>query len=379
MSVALHSRVRFPAILPVILCSILADARTAVAQFPTRAFPAVPAATTHRHNFPLRQIVRYVPDPAGHQSAGYWIASSLCCPQSVRTVNGCLPQIFEAQPGSKTFPSSMLRLKSTLAPGDPVCIVVHGSYMVPADFVTENPAVNRWLNSAVPGRPLHVIFYRWPSESGFMIVPQINVAVLGLRAEFNGYYLARLIAAIPAENPVCLVGHSHGARATVSALHLLGGGRVQGLALSPQFAAPRRLRAVLLAAAVDHHWLNGGQRFGRALHVVERLVNVVNRDDILLQIYPMKEAFGVPALGQTGLLPGDRRMLGTLSNKAREIDVTPLVGAAHMMPNYFRRPEIANVIAPHVFFDDTIKRLQYVQHRRRRPVRRSPQRLRTTR
>lgn len=378
MSVVLRNRVRLLAFLSVAVCSMAADTRSAPAQsVPTRTLPAAPILTPRRGYNPRPQMVRYIPVESD-EPAGYWIVSSRRCPQSARTVNGCRTDIFEVRPAGQTFLSTRQRMINSLAPGEPVCIVVHGSFMTTAEFVAENPAVKRWLASAAAGRPLHLIFYRWPSEGGLIILPQVTLAVLGLQAEFNGYYLARLIADIPAENPVCLVGHSHGARTAVSALHLLGGGQVQGLILPPRFAVPRRMRAILLAAAFDHDWLNPGQRFGRALYPAEHLVNVVNRDDILLRFYPLKELFGVPALGQVGLLPGDRHMLGMLSTKAQEIDVTPLVGAAHMMPNYFNRPEIAGVIAPHIFFDDNLQPLQNVQYRPRGPVHRGPQPVRAT-
>jgi hypothetical protein len=93
-------------------------------------------------------------------------------------------------------------------------------------------------------------------------------------------------------------------------MHLLGGGRVEGRTLcrKPKYHG-HRLRAVLAAAAVDHHWLNPGKRYDRALCPLEALVNLRNRLDPALWIYPLRRPFGHLALSHSGFLLLRRKLL----------------------------------------------------------------------
>ena len=121
---------------------------------------------------------------------------------------------------------------ASLTPGVPVCIVVHGSFTNWKSLCDDCVPVLRWIRSGAPQRPLHVLFYTWPSEGGITYEPHIDVGILGARASFNGVYLAELVARIPPGHPVCLVGHSHGARLVAAALHVLGGGEVDNVRLT---------------------------------------------------------------------------------------------------------------------------------------------------
>ena len=86
----------------------------------------------------------------------------------------------------------------------------------------------------------------------------------------------------PPASRVCLLGQSYGGRVVPSALHLLGGGALNSQDHDPPVRLPGyrpdlHLRAVIIAGASDHDWLDPGQRLDRALHGCEAFLNLYNR------------------------------------------------------------------------------------------------------
>ena len=76
-----------------------------------------------------------------------------------------------------------------------------------------------------------------------------------------------------------------------AALHVLGGGEVDNVRLTWPAPPDLRVRGVLLAGALDHHWLDPGQRFGMALCRTECLLVLRNDHDIVLTFYPLRKPF----------------------------------------------------------------------------------------
>ena len=131
------------------------------------------------------------------------------------------------------------------------------------------------------------------------------------------------------------------------------------------------IRAVLAAAAIDHHWLNPGERYGLALCRTECLLNLRSRRDPALALYPLRKPFGHRSLGRLGFKASDRHRLGGLSARAAELDVTRCIGSDHKWPHYYRRPELADAIVPYVYFADAVQ-VQNVSSVEPRAMRRLP-------
>ncbi|HET6328147.1 MAG TPA: hypothetical protein VFG04_25915, partial [Planctomycetaceae bacterium] len=255
----------------------------------------------------------------------YWIASSWRCRQTAPHGCACGDLDFYHVGGGGSQLLNRESFAASLTPGVPVCIVVHGSFTNWKGLCDDCAPVLRWIRSGAPGRPLHVLFYTWPSQGGITYEPHIDVGILGCRASFNGVYLAELVARIPPGHPVCLIGHSHGARLVASALHVLGGGEVDNVRLNWPAPPDLRVRGVLVAGALDHHWLDPGQRFDMALCRTESLLVLRNDHDIVLTFYPLRRPFSKRALGERGLSGRDVRRLGAMSSKVCVLDVTRLV------------------------------------------------------
>lgn len=254
-------------------------------------------------------------------------------------------------------PSSEEEMVASLIPGIPVCIVVHGSFVPPDEVPQDSRNTVEWLRTAAPHLPVQLLFVTWSSEGIFTLdpavattsaVPGLDVAILGRRAEMNGVRLARLVRMLPQESPVCLIGHSHGARMVSSALNLLGGGHLDGHRI-PAGPLPR-VRAILVAAAIDHDWIVPGQRYERALCATESLLSLRSEEDWALWFYPLRRPFSRQSLGRVGFSRDDLRRMGTLAHKVSEVDVTPIVGIGHIWPRFYERPVIAQTLVPWVYF-----------------------------
>ncbi len=122
--------------------------------------------------------------------------------------------------------------------------------------------------------------------------------------------------------------------------------------MPPGCAVSRHLRAVLLAAAIDHDWLNPGQRYGQALLAPEKVLLMRNARDATLGIYPLRKGLGERALGRCGLGPDDRFALGPLGPKVVEMDVAQFADWHHGFAHYHEQPALAAAMLPYVYFHD---------------------------
>ena len=348
--------------LALVVLFLLATVSTPVAVGQDRGlrFPAPEASA------PPFSSANQAADPADHGLGNvdhepHWIVSIRHCRSNCRRCVQCCELDFfldNCESGIQRIRQS--EFVSSLRPGVPVCIVVHGSYVTGDTVREDSNNTFQWLRQAGTQWPLHIVFFTWASEGPFTIdstnaltspLPGVDIAILGKRAELNGFRLAKLMHQIPSENPVCLIGHSHGARMVTSTLHLLAGGSVNDYALRPGFPV-HRIRTVLAAAAIDHDWLSPDERYGAALNATESLVSLKSRHDWALWFYPVRKPFSPKSLGRGGFTQRDWRDLGPHVPRVAEMDVTNLVGIGHIWPHYYDRPAIAQAIAPYVYFTD---------------------------
>lgn len=285
---------------------------------------------------------------------GYWMVSTNGLPQSFdgETLRFC-PRVTRVPRGCRPRTASFPELCRSLIPGVPVCIYVHGSFVGPREVQSQSRQTNHWLRSASRGEPMQMINFAWPSSRPILIPTiKLDVNLLGRRAARNGWYLAELICCIPSDCPVCLIGHSHGSRVVASALHLIGGGAVQGVTHRRARATGRLIRTVFAASAIRHDWLNPDERYGRALCAASCVLNLRNTHDHALMLYPLRHPFSGHSLGTTGFTRRDRKSLRGWSPKVQDHDVTQLIGFGHMWPRYVQQQRLAWLIRNFVYFPD---------------------------
>lgn len=286
------------------------------------------------------------------QQPHYWRVGTRHCGQTfAEGICDCKLSVSACGPDGRWRPSTEGEMMAAVQQGGPICLMAHGSLVDESGSRLDSTGTYRWLRSAAPNMPLHVIFFDWPSQRCIGPHAAVQFLKLGRQAARNGFVMAKLVQRLPADSPVCLMGHSHGARLVCAATHLMGGGEVQGRSLA-QPDRHHRLRLVLAAAAIDHHWLNPGERYCRTVTRAESIVSIENAKDFALLLYPLQRPFGAAALGQKGLWKSDERALGHNRRKIYHLDVTSLIGKGHVWPFYYTKGQIARSIAPSVFFPD---------------------------
>lgn len=287
------------------------------------------------------------------QAPHYWIVSSRCDVQHRRHLHlddGNL-DVYQRTPDGQLSQTHLANWQAQLVPGIPVVVCIHGSFVRWEDECIESHATYQWLRNSCPQLPLQVVFFTWPSEGMVTGLLPMDIAIRGKQAEFNGFHVARMMNCIPANSPVAFIGHSLGCRVILSTLHLAGGGDVQGM-VYPGALTPHRYRAVFAAAAVDHNWMNPGQRYECALPRTECIALLRNQKDLALAFYPLHRPFAGRALSRSGLTRRDTRKLGVQSQKIVTLDVTMIEGHNHLWPGYFCSPSIGAAIAPYVYYPD---------------------------
>ncbi|MFM7161056.1 MAG: alpha/beta hydrolase, partial [Planctomycetaceae bacterium] len=283
------------------------------------------------------------PDPG-------WIISS----REVRGTperNDCTAQFeyFRRSPQGPV-PVSREQFLATVRPDRTVCFMIHGSYNAWSDVVKESDSNVAFLREAAGGQDVQVVCFTWPSNGYVPMLLPVELRLLGRKAAVHGGYLAQLISRLGRQQPVTVVGHSHGARCAVAALHALGGGTLDDNSrLARGTGSPESLRCVLLAAAVDHDWLNPGKRYDRALYPVESMLVVHNARDGWLGVYPLHAPLkGQQALGRSGITRQDRQQLNGLANKIDLFDAGPITGRSHDLATFNSSPDLARVLGPYV-------------------------------
>jgi hypothetical protein len=284
----------------------------------------------------------------------YWIVSSRGCDPSKLPADALRCLSFHHKVGDRVLvrePGNAFM--SAIRPDRPICFVVHGSYNRWSDVVAESQKIHRWLKNAAPESPLQVVIFSWPADGNMPYLLPVDITILGNRGAAHSVFLAKLITQLPSEQLVSIVGHSHGARVTLAALHLLGGGRLEdGVVLPKGSPHPSHLRTVLIAAAVDHNWMNPGQRYDRSLYVTERLLLMRNSRDGWLTVYPTRTVIGERALGKGGLGRADRAKLGSLGSKVVELDAAQFTNWRHSFQDFHGCAELGRAMFPYVYFQE---------------------------
>ncbi len=286
-------------------------------------------------------------------TSGYWVVSTYGLEQLPGTCPGpeaaCCLNVYHKACNGKLRKSSVAEMQQSLNPQAPTCVFVHGSFVdIDSSLISSHHTYN-WLRQGSPCNDLNAIFFIWPSSDAQTILLPTMVVENGLKASHNGMYLASLIDYLPVSSPLCLIGHSHGARVVAAGLHYRAGGVIQGCARQPVCEEGRCIRAVFAAAAINHDWLNPDGRYSLALSHVDCLLNLVNPRDVALTLYPVVAIPYNRALAKTGITNRDERKLGPDAHKIHELNVGPIVGVRHVWSNYYSRPEVSRLISGYVY------------------------------
>jgi hypothetical protein len=241
----------------------------------------------------------------------------------------------------------------------PTCFWIHGNWIDHYAAAAEGWRVYEALKRyAPPGYRFRFVIWSWPATQSQPALRDVRAKAVC--SDVHAYYLAWLLGQLPPTAQVSVWGFSYGARLGTGALHLLGGGMLAGRTLQDEelpgplevadaAAAGRhpRLRGVLLASGTESCSLAVGQRHGRALDVLERLLVLYNSRDSVLHWYPLLYGLhGPTALGYTGVAG----YLGDNRAKVSQIDAGAWIGNQHDWEPYVYSPALMNSAAPLLLF-----------------------------
>jgi hypothetical protein len=228
-------------------------------------------------------------------------------------------------------------------------IFLHGNLSDACEARGAGAALRRLLHCAAGDRPYRMALWSWPSQRVTRPLRR-DAQVKARYSDTQGYYLAGLLRDLDPRVPITLVGYSFGARAVCDALHMLSGGEVVGLrpADSEHPEPPRRIRAVLIAAAMDAHWLGTRGRLAGAVPMTERTTILVNHLDPALKRYPKlygRRCRGPQALGYVG----PRGLSAESAALVRLRSVGCSVGRHHGWDHYLRSCALRSAVVAATF------------------------------
>jgi hypothetical protein len=194
-----------------------------------------------------------------------------------------------------------------------------------------------------PGKK-RLVCWSWPAERVFKTerlrfreMIRKNLQIKYVYAEYQGYYLGKLVSQMSLTQRVTLSGHSYGAITSAVALHLMGNGSVRGMKLEGGAPVERHnLRAAMISAAFDCDMLYPGHRYGQAFVAAEKILSTFNCHDRTLRKWPRTGSLrGMQALGFSGMNAG---RLGQFRHKFCQLNTYPENGRSHYLGPHLANP-----------------------------------------
>lgn len=233
---------------------------------------------------------------------------------------------------SQWLPSDAAAFAAADNPAIPTIFTIHGNRTDACQAVEMGLQVYSQLKCLAGDRVFRLVIWSWPADR--IRGPLNDVRTKACRSDVEAVLLAQTVSTINPEVRVSFIGYSFGARAITGALHMLGGGCLDGHALA-QAGQRAPMRAMLLAAALDADWLLPGHRNDKALSQTEQMFITCNGSDPALMRYDLiyGSRCGPDALGYTG--PACCGSLGGDAQKLEVVDVSCQVGRTHDWDLYF--------------------------------------------
>lgn len=227
---------------------------------------------------------------------------------------------------------------ATVRPGATTVVYIHGNDV--EAWESDDLGWNAYAAIACGARddhPIHFVIWSWPSnrENGRLR----DIRDHAVRTAADGYYLGWVLAQLPPDAEIGLIGFSYGGRIVTGALEYLGGGEVAGQQLSSEPVSTHNVRAVLQSPAVDVTWIMSGGCHQNFAARVDSLLVQYNPCDPALQRFRWSDKCSRPtALGYVGI--GVYRPSAERSEEIREEDVSGLIGRSHRSRDYLDSPEL---------------------------------------
>jgi len=184
-----------------------------------------------------------------------------------------------------------------------------------------------------PG-PKRLVFWSWPAQVVYfrpIVCPrevvQKNLRIKFVYAEYQGYYMAKLVQRMSMTQRVTVGGHSYGGIMAAVAAHYLGAGELRGLTLAGAQPVERaNFRVAIVSGAFDNDAMCLDGAYGQSFIAAEKVYVTRNCADSTLQRWPEISCRCRKAIGVTGI---DANCLGEHAHKLCQQTLTSDVGESH--------------------------------------------------
>jgi len=194
-----------------------------------------------------------------------------------------------------------------------------------------------------------LVFWSWPAERVFKTqrlqvrkMIEKNLRIKYAYAEYQGYYMAKLVHQMSLSQRVMMSGHSYGAITAAAAMHYLGGGCLRGLTLEGGAPVERpNLRAAIISGAFDHDMLIPGHRYGQTFVAGEKIFVTRNINDRTLKKWPKTSWRGRRAIGVLGV---NVNCLGAHRDKLCQLTMSSDVGTSHYLKPHLQSTRFVSAL-----------------------------------
>lgn len=224
--------------------------------------------------------------------------------------------------------------------------IVGNYYTHPETIETGWFAYHRLVAACAEGVKLRFVMWSWPSDPvPGRRLPDAKAKLT--RVDPTAYHLAALVDRLDPATPISMCGSSYGVGISAGAVQLLSGDRLDYLRLSPRSGAARRIRLVMLGAAIHDDTFLPGRKHDWVLPWIERGLVFVNPRDRVLKLYRFLygRRSGVASLGRNG--PVGVRSLPD-GYKLAAVRSDPYVGYEHGMRPYWQSPALVACMRPYL-------------------------------
>ncbi len=275
-----------------------------------------------------------------HEKPELWVMNTRCAPKCSNLDHGfdCIKvQRWDAEccRWVKESMDSFVAQEASM----PTLFYIHGNTLKHKPAMKQCWAVYNKMRCC-PGKK-RLVFWSWPAQIAVK-KPKLkprklimkNLRLKYVYAEYQGYYVAKLVNRMSLSQRVMVSGHSYGGITSATAMHWLGGGCLRSLTLAGGAPVERpNLRAGIISGAFDSDMLYPGHRFGQAFVAAEKIFVTRNFKDKTLKKWSRVSLRGCPAIGSIGV---NAHKLGEYRTKLCQQTMTQDVGRSHYLKPHLK-------------------------------------------
>jgi hypothetical protein len=271
--------------------------------------------------------------PCCHEPPELWLVNTRCAPKCSNLDEGFERiSVKRYDPACRRFVTESWESLLAQEASMPTLVFAHGNTLQHDGAMNQCWDVYRRMRCC-PGQK-RLVFWSWPAQVAFfrpLITPrrliEANLRTKFVYAEFQGYYMAKLVQRMSMKQRVTLGGHSYGGIMAATAAHWLGAGELRGLTLAGAEPAQRaNFRVAVVSGAFDNDAMCLDGRYAQSFVSAEKVYVTRNCADSTLQRWPGISYRCRKAIGVTGV---NANCLGEHARKLCQQTLTGDVGTSH--------------------------------------------------